>query len=250
MKKILLLAFIVGASFESLAQSNRFEAGIAAMNRGRFAVAYRSWLPLAEAGIPEAQLNLGLLYQNGQGVDIDLEKALHWFEEAASSGLGEAHFNLGMLYFEGSGVEQDYTVSMREFQSASTQGLARGSLMMGKMLYEGLGVEQDKFVATELFLDAAKSGLAEAQFAYAVAAQTGDGVKAPDSLFFLPKETDLGDPFVAYVWGTLAFLNGFRTEESTQLIRVAKIMAGERINEVEAIIYRCLDSEYEKCPTI
>ena len=122
--------------------------------------------------------------------------------------------------------------------------------MMGKMLYEGLGVEQDKFVATELFLDAAKSGLAEAQFAYAVAAQTGDGVKAPDRLFFLPKETDLGDPFVAYVWGTLAFLNGFRTEESTQLIRVAKIMAGERINEVESIIYRCIDSEYEECPTI
>ena len=90
------------------------------MNRGRFAVAYRSWLPLA---MPEAQLNLGLLYQSGQGVDVDLEKALHWFEEAASS---PAHFNLGMMYFEGSGVEQDYTVSMREFQSLRRKGSPAG----------------------------------------------------------------------------------------------------------------------------
>ena len=116
MRKILLLALIITASFESIAQSNRFEAGIAAMNRGRFAVAYRSWLPLAEAGMPEAQLNLGLLYQSGKGVDVDLEKALHWYEKAASAGLAEAHLNLGMMYFEGMGVEQDHTVSFREFQ--------------------------------------------------------------------------------------------------------------------------------------
>ena len=54
---------------------------------------------------------------------------------------------------------------------------------------------------------------------------------------------------MAYVWGTLAFLNGYRTEESTQLIRIAKIMAGDRVNEVESIISICLTSEYEECPT-
>ena len=104
MRKILLLALVAAASFESIAQSNRFEAGIAAMNRGRFAVAYRSWLPLAEAGMPEAQLNLGLLYQSGQGVNIDLEKALYWYEQAASAGLADAHLNLGMMYFQGMSV--------------------------------------------------------------------------------------------------------------------------------------------------
>ena len=249
MRKILLLGLVAAVSVVSIAQSNRFEAGIAAMNRGRFAVAYRSWLPLAEAGMPEAQLNLGLLYQSGQGVNIDLEKALYWYERAASAGLAEAHLNLGMMYFEGIGVEQDHTVSFREFQSASTQGLASGSLMLGRMHFEGLGVEQDLFKARELFLDAAKTGLPEAQFAYAVVAQTGDGAIPGERLFFLSEETDLGDPFVAYVWGTLAFLNGYRTEESTQLIRIAKVMAGDRINEVESIISRCLVSQYKECPT-
>ena len=248
MRKILLLALVAAASFESIAQSNRFEAGIAAMNRGRFAVAYRSWLPLAEAGMPEAQLNLGLLYQSGQGVNIDLEKALYWYEQAASAGLAEAHLNLGMMYFEGMSVEQDYTVSFREFQSASTQGLASGSLMLGRMLFEGLGVDQDKVRARKLFLDAAKSGLPEAQFAYAIVAQTGDGLIPEKRMFFLPGKKDLGDPLIAYVWGRLAYLNGHRTADTVQLYEVAEMMLGDRFDGVNLIISRCLETDYEDCP--
>ena len=248
MRKILLLALVAAVSSVSIAQSNRFEAGIAAMNRGRFAVAYRSWLPLAEAGMPEAQLNLGLLYQSGQGVNIDLEKALYWYEQAASAGLAEAHLNLGMMYFEGMIVEQDYTISFREFQSASTQGLASGSLMLGRMLFEGLGVDQDKIRARELFLEAAKSGLPEAQFAYAIVAQTGDGLIPEKRMFFLPEKKDLGDPLIAYVWGRLAYLNGHQTGDTVQLYEVAEIMLGDRFDGVDLIISRCLETEYEDCP--
>ena len=248
-RQIFLLGFLVTASFDSSAQSNRFEAGIAAMNRGRFAVAYRSWLPLAEAGMPEAQLNLGLLYQSGQGVDIDVEKAFYWYEKAASAGLAEAHLNLGMMYFEGLNVEQDYTISFQEFQSASMQGLSRGSFMLGKMLFEGLGVEQDMRRARELFLDAAKSGLPEAQFSYAVVAQTGDGLIPEKRLFFLPEKKDLGDPLVAYVWGKLAYLNGHQTEDTVQLYEVAEIMLGDRFDGIDRIISRCLETDYEDCPT-
>ena len=249
MRKILLLGLTLAVSLGSSAQSNRFEAGIAAMNRGRFAVAYRSWLPLAEAGMPEAQLNIGLLYQNGQGVDIDLEKALHWYEQAASAGLAEAHLNLGMMYFEGISVAQDLAVSFREFQSASAQGLASGSLMVGRMLFEGLGVEQDMAEARELFLDAAKSGLPEAQFAYAVVAQTGDGVIPEKRPFFLPEKKDLGDPLIAYVWGKLAYLNGHQTDDTVQLYEIAEIMLGDRFDGIDLIISRCVETDYEDCPT-
>ena len=73
LRAALLLTTLFIVNTDLMAQSSRFEAGIAAMNRGRYAVAFRSWLPLAEAGMPEAQLNLGKLYQSGQGVDLDLE---------------------------------------------------------------------------------------------------------------------------------------------------------------------------------
>ena len=42
-----------------LAQEDRFDAGVAANERGHFATALRAWLPLAEEGVAEAQNNVG-----------------------------------------------------------------------------------------------------------------------------------------------------------------------------------------------
>ena len=247
---MLLTGLLLTVVFDSSAQSNRFEAGVAAMSRGRFAVAYRSWLPLAEAGMPEAQLNLGLLYQSGRGVDIDLEQAFYWFDRAASEGLAEAHFNLGLMYFDGRGVERDHENAFKRFQSASEKDLARGSFMLGKMLFEGLGVEQDLFKARVLFLKAARAGYPEAQFAYAVMAQTGEGaIASKGRFFFSPEKKDLGDPLIAFVWGKLAFYNGLTTEDVVQLFEIAEIMAGDRLEDAESTIARCLETQYEDCPT-
>ena len=235
-----------------IAQSSRFEAGIAAMNRGRYAVAFRSWLPLAEAGMPEAQLNLGKLYQSGQGVDLDLEQAFYWFEQAASAELAEAHLNMGVMYLEGLGVEKDVDAALRGCQFAAEQDLSRGKYMLGKMLFEGLAVEQDMFEARKLFLEAAKTGYAEAQFAYAYLAQSGAGIVAPERRFpWLSSKEDFGDPLIAYVWSQLAYRNGFQTEDNEQLYEIAYIMIGERreVIDIEQIIERCVETQYEDCPT-
>lgn len=44
----------------------------------------------AELGHPEAQINMGLIYANGEGVDRDLDKALYWYSKAAAQGNGLA----------------------------------------------------------------------------------------------------------------------------------------------------------------
>ena len=252
LRAALLLIILLTANTDLIAQSSRFEAGIAAMNRGRYAVAFRSWLPLAEAGMPEAQLNLGKLYQSGQGVDLDLEKAFYWFEQAASLGLAEAHLNMGVMYLEGLGVETDVNAALRGFQFAAEHDLARGTFMLGKMLFEGLGVEEDVFEARKLFLEAAKTGYAEAQFAYAFVAQSGAGFVAPERRFpWLSNKEDFGDPLIAYVWSQLANRNGFKTEDNVQLSEIAYIMLGERREDIdiEQIIARCVETQYEDCPT-
>ena len=248
MRKILLLALIVGVSFDSIAQSNRFEAGIAAMKRGRFAVAYRSWLPLAEAGMPEAQLNLGSLFQNGQGVDVDLERALYWYEQAAASDLSEAHLNSGIMYLEGLGTEKNEEKALEKFKLSSERGLPAGDLMLGKMLFYGLSVEQDKTAARALFLKAARKGYAEAQFAYAVLAQSGQGAIAPKQIFLMPEKRDLGDPLVAFVWANLAWINGYRSNDVIQLYEVSEIMLNDRVEGLEKTITKCLESQYVDCP--
>ena len=58
----------------------------------------RLWEGAAEQGLAEAQHNLGLMYEHGDGVDLDYKKALEWYEKAAEQGHAQAQCNLCLLY--------------------------------------------------------------------------------------------------------------------------------------------------------
>ena len=58
--------------------------------------------------MPDAQCNLGSLYEDGDGVEQDYDKAKHYYELAADQGYADAQCNLGVLYEDGHGIEQDY----------------------------------------------------------------------------------------------------------------------------------------------
>ena len=53
-----------------------FQKGLAAAQRGDFATALREWTPLAEQGDATAQFNLGVMYDNGEGVPQDDKTAV------------------------------------------------------------------------------------------------------------------------------------------------------------------------------
>jgi TPR repeat protein len=80
-----------------------FQTGMDAYNRGDYATALREWRPLAEQGEASAQFQLGLLYDNGDGVPRDYAKARQWYERAAAQGGVKAQFYLGLqsAYSEG-----------------------------------------------------------------------------------------------------------------------------------------------------
>ncbi len=65
--------------------AGEFAAGLAAYDAGDPERAYTLWLPLAQAGDVDAQNNLGWLYERGEGVARDLQRALHWYRKAAAS---------------------------------------------------------------------------------------------------------------------------------------------------------------------
>ena len=56
----------------------------------------------AEAGVTEAQLDLGLRYDLGKGVPQDDAEAVRWYRLAADQGLALAQFSLGVT----SGLEE------------------------------------------------------------------------------------------------------------------------------------------------
>jgi len=60
----------------------RFAEGSAAYERGGFATALQEWQSLAEQGIASAQFNLGLVYDNGEGVAKDDVEAVKWYRRA------------------------------------------------------------------------------------------------------------------------------------------------------------------------
>ena len=64
-------------------------------------------MSLAEQGHAIAQYNLGVMYDNGEGVPQDYAEAVKWYQLAAEQGHAKAQNNLGVMYAKGRGVEQD-----------------------------------------------------------------------------------------------------------------------------------------------
>ncbi|MBW2293954.1 MAG: sel1 repeat family protein [Deltaproteobacteria bacterium] len=137
----------------------------------------RRWLELAiEHGDSSAVYNLGMVYERGQGVPVDLVRAISLFRRAADLGLLNAQNALGRAYESGMGVEVDLEEALRWYQSAAEQGFAVAQYTLGDIYQNGKGVERDAAEAVTWFRLAAEQGYppAQAQLGYMYAA--GDGV--------------------------------------------------------------------------
>ena len=114
--------------------------------KGDYEAAYNEWLPLAELGDAEAQYNLGVLYDEGAGVEKDLASAAGWYRKAAEQGFMDAQTNLGIMYVHGQGVPRDYREAMRWFQRAASQGDREAAGYLEKISSEQ-GAQEQQTVA-------------------------------------------------------------------------------------------------------
>ena len=85
------------------------QQGMAVYLAQDYETAFEIWFPLAETGNAEAQNGVGVLYDNGWGVEQDYEKAADYFLKAVE--LGET--NLAQAFFdqmvEEGKIPADYT---------------------------------------------------------------------------------------------------------------------------------------------
>jgi len=163
--KTLLTTALLGASvfsFHSTAWADtpeqQFQQGLEATKRGDYQTAFKLWLPLAEQGDASAQFNLGLMYDNGQGVKQDDVDAVKWYRKAAEQGYAKAQFNLGVMYHNGLGVKQDDVEAVKWYRKAAEQGNAKAQFNLGVSYYQEEGVRQDKGQAKEWFGKACDNG--------------------------------------------------------------------------------------------
>lgn len=113
----------------------------------------------AEGGDAWAQLNLGAAYDNGMGVERDLNQALHWYQVAAEQGLAEAQYNLAHLLVS---EELSAAAAAGWMRKAAEQGMADAQYLMGVIYAEGIGLEMDDVRAVEWLKRAIAQGHEEA----------------------------------------------------------------------------------------
>ena len=90
-----------------------------AYDRANYQTALKVWLGQAEAGDADAQNYVGEIYLKGLGTDPDYGRAAQWFEKSAAKGSKRAKINLGYLYESGQGVSQDLPKALNLYRDAS-----------------------------------------------------------------------------------------------------------------------------------
>ncbi len=118
---------------------------------------------LADDGASDAQVEMGLKFDKGLGVEVDPEEALAWYRKAAAQGNDRAMNMLGVVYFAGRGVARDYAQSLNWYKQAAEKGNANAQFNLGLMYEKGQGAAADKGEAKKWLGKAAAQGHALAK---------------------------------------------------------------------------------------
>ncbi len=176
--------------------------------------------------LADAQYRLGVICEVGDlGVTQDYQVAAEWYRHAAAQGFALAQFKLGGLYDFGRGVPQDYEEAVRWYRLAAEQGLTLAQFNLGCMYEEGKGVSLNLREAMRWHRLAAEKGHASAQFMLAVKYRFGVGVE---------------DYVQAHIWANLAAANPNTNSEGQSTAielrdAVAQEMTSDQIAEAQRL---------------
>ncbi|APZ98695.1 hypothetical protein BWQ93_09450 [Sphingopyxis sp. QXT-31] len=129
--------------------------GVDAWEGGNYQRAVAIWRPIALAGDPDAQFNLGQAYKLGRGVPADLAQAEGWYRRAAKQGHLQAEDNLGLVLFTANRREE----SMPFITRSAARGEPRAQYVLGTAHFNGDLAAQDWPRAYALTKRASDAGL-------------------------------------------------------------------------------------------
>lgn len=138
--------------------------------------AARLFLLAAEQGDSESQFKISNCYRYGNGMAPNHEQAQRWLEMAADGGEKEAQITLGSNYFHGKHVDVDFGKAVRMFRLAADQNSAAAERMLGICYENGKGVEKNEYQAILWYRKAVSKGDKRAQYHLGRCYETGTGV--------------------------------------------------------------------------
>ena len=152
------LVFLLCLGLFQAAYADALEDARAVLEKGDYKTAIELFKPIAEQGNPEAQHNVGFMYDQGLGVQRDYQKAIEWYRKAADQGYADSQYNLGGMYLNGLGVSQDYKKAVKWFRKVAEQGYSYAQNNLGVMYANGFGVAKNFIQAYAWFATAAAQG--------------------------------------------------------------------------------------------
>jgi TPR repeat protein len=121
-------------SEKSLQPDEQYKLALSACSKGAHVEAFPHFLAAAQGGHIEAQYDLGLIYINGRGAEIDPKQGARWFLSAADHGFIRAQYMIGVYYFHGEGVSQDFVEACKWLMMVSNIGYDRADDYLPSLL--------------------------------------------------------------------------------------------------------------------
>jgi uncharacterized protein len=205
---------IVGIMISEVAMAGPLEEADSAFNRGDFGRARNGYSELANQGDRIAQFKLGVLYDEGNGVDKNSREAIRWYCISSAQGFPEAAYNLGRLYQDGRGIPQNFERARQWYLIATGRGETKAAVNLGVMNASREGGRRDYRTAIGWFLFAAQRGDERAKNNLGTMYFNGQGVSR--------------DLVRAHMWYNLAAAQG-DAEAIQNRASVAQLMTAKQI---------------------
>ena len=144
-------------------------------------------------GNPQAQYELGQMYEFGRGVGQDYTEAMAWYMKAAQQNYAQAQYAIGLLYEQGRGVVENPATAATWYKKAADQGDTWAINNLAMLYSYGKGVETNDDKANELYMQAANLGHFQAQYNLAARYASGRGLEVDlISAYFWFERSKLG----------------------------------------------------------
>lgn len=167
----------------------------------------------ADGGDAQAQFELARRYENGDGLEKDMEMALYWYRKAAEGGSIQAASDLSWFYSSAAGqvVARDYVEAEKWCRIAAEAGHSSAQSRLGWLYEHGYGgLEQSYQEAAKWFALSAENGHAGGMANLGNMYLNGWGVEKDYTIArqWIEKAVELGSAYACSRMGRI-YANGF-----------------------------------------
>ncbi|TCK05852.1 hypothetical protein CLV83_2786 [Marinobacterium mangrovicola] len=205
-----------------------------------YEIAQQMWLSIDGSARAEARFNLGILYDDGLGVEADLHRALAYYREAALAGSRSASYRLGLLYLRDPRMATDIDEARYWLSRAALDGDADAAKLLqgmtdnsttgdGMQKAEALLLDGESRQAVELLTQLAQQGdpaaINRLAWIYESGVHVEKDLNRAAELFL--QAAELGDASSQYALGVMLMTGAGMSKDGDKAKRWLKQAAGQ-----------------------